>query len=122
MIGCGVLTLLMGLAAVVFLLKAEDLFGWAMESFQTQVLQSLPADLEDDDAKRLSAAFDSAILAVKAGKVDPRALQRMQEELRQSLWESGDTLSPDQILRLTESLEDVAAIDSEESDVDRDLE
>jgi hypothetical protein len=111
LIGCGVLTLLLGAAAIVFLLKADDLFGWAMENFQAQIMQSLPDDLEDEEAARLRRAFDSAIAAVQKGTVDPRALQQMQEQLRQSMWESGQTLTRDQVIRLTEALEEVGNSD-----------
>ncbi len=111
LIGCGVLTLLLGAAAIVFLLKADDLFGWAMENFQAQIMQSLPNDLEDEEAARLRRAFDSAVAAVKEGTVDPRALQQMQEQLRQSMWESGQTLTREQVTRLTEALEAVGKSD-----------
>ena len=111
LIGCGVLTLLLGAAAIVFLLKADDLFGWAMENFQAQIMQSLPDDLEDEEAARLRRAFDSAVAAVKKGTVDPSALQQMQEQLRQSMWESGQTLTREQVTRLTEALESVGKSD-----------
>lgn len=111
LIGCGVLTLLLGAAAIVFLLKAEDLFGWAMENFQTQIMQSLPDDLEDEEAARLRHAFDAAVAAVKEGTVNPQALQEMQEELRNSMWEAGETLTHEQVSKLTEALEAVAASD-----------
>ncbi len=111
LIGCGILTLLLGAAAIVFLLKADDLFGWAMENFQAQIMQSLPEDLEDEEAARLRRAFDSAIAAVQEGTVDPRALQQMQEQLRESMWESGQTLTREQVTRLTEALERVGKSD-----------
>jgi hypothetical protein len=108
LIGCGILTLLLGAAAIVFLLKAGDLFGWAMENFRVQIIQSLPHDIDDEKAARLRHAFDGAVDAVKEGTVDPRALQRMQEELRKSMWDPGKTLTDEQVSRLIEALEDVA--------------
>ena len=115
LIGCGALTLLLGAAAIVFLLKAEDLFGWAMENFRTQIIQSPPNDLEDEDGARLRRAFDGAIAAVKEGTVDPRALQEMQDQLRKSMWESGQTLTLEQVESLTLALEKVAGTSPEES-------
>ena len=109
LIGCGVATLLLGAAAIVFLLKAEDLFAWAMENFRTEILESLPHDIEEDQAVRLRLAFEDAIAAVKDGNVDPRALRNMQEELRRSMWEAGDTLTDEQVSSLIEALEQVGA-------------
>jgi len=109
LIGCGVVTLLLGAAAIVFLLKAEDLFAWAMENFRTEILESLPHDLEEEQAVRLRVAFDDAIAAVKEGKADPRALRNMQEELRRSMWEAGETLTDEQVSSLIEALEQVGA-------------
>ena len=108
LIGCGAAILILGAAAIVFLMKAEDLFGWAMENFRTQIIQSLPSDLDDEDGARLRLAFEGAIEAVQEGRADPRALQQMQEQLRESMWESGDTLTLEQVERLTEALEAVA--------------
>lgn len=120
LIGCGVLTLLLGAAAIVFLLKAEDLFGWAMENFQTQIMQALPDDIDDDEAARLRHAFDAAVAAVKKGTVNPQALQQMQEELRNSMWKPGETLTQEQVSRLTEALEAVAAAGDVAPEIDSD--
>jgi hypothetical protein len=120
LIGCGVLTLLLGAAAIVFLLKAEDLFGWAMENFQAQIMQSLPDDLDDEEAARLRHAFDAAVAAVKEGTVNPKALQQMQEELRNSMWEAGATLTREQVSRLTEALEAVAVASDVAPEIDSD--
>ncbi|MEJ2086509.1 MAG: hypothetical protein P8Y44_12665 [Acidobacteriota bacterium] len=109
LIGCGISTLLLGAAAILFLLKAEDLFAWAMENFRTEILESLPHDLDEEQAVRLRLAFDDAIAAVKEGAADPRALRNMQEELRRSMWEAGETLTEEQVSALIEALEQVGA-------------
>lgn len=109
LIGCGVATLLLGAAAIVFLLKADDLFVWAMENFRTEILESLPRDLEEEQAVRLREGFEGAVAAVESGAVDQQALQQLQQALSKSILRSEDKLTKEQVAALIEALEGVAA-------------
>jgi hypothetical protein len=114
LIGCGILVVLLGLAAAVFVIKAKDLFGWAMARFEEEVVRMLPDDLTTEEGARLDAAFDAALEAWDEGRADPVALQRLQEELWQSVSRSTGKLSREDVQRLTRALEAVAGIESPE--------
>lgn len=110
LIGCGALVLLLGVAAMVFLMKAGDLFAWAMAKFEAEITKALPEDFSDAERRRLQEAFAGAAEAVRRGEADTLALQRLQERLRTSLLrESGQRLTRDEALELIEVLEAVAA-------------
>lgn len=108
LIGCGVVILLLGIASVVFLFKAGDLFGWALAEFETEILRSLPEDCTESERQRLRDAFAGAADAVRSGEFDPRALQSMQGKLRESLLDEDGVLTREQMLELTAILEEVA--------------
>jgi hypothetical protein len=108
LIGCGLLTLLLGIGAIVFLLKAGDLFAWAMARFEAEISEALPEDLSEAERQRLHEAFAQATQAVRSGEFDPLALQRLQGRLRDSLLDSGGELTRDQVLGLIDLLEAVA--------------
>ena len=107
-IGCGVVTLLLGIAAIVFLLKAGDLFAWAMTQFEVEITKALPEDCTESDRRNLREAFASAGDAVRAGDFDPGALQSLQAKLRESLLDEDSLLTREQVLELTAILRQVA--------------
>jgi len=118
LIGCGVVILLLGVAAVVFLFKAGDLFGWALAEFETEIMRALPEDCTESERQRLSAAFASAADAVRSGEFDPRSLQSLQGKLRESLLDEDHVLTREQVLELTAILEEVAGESSEEEPIE----
>ncbi|MGB5516727.1 MAG: hypothetical protein WBP36_19610, partial [Thermoanaerobaculia bacterium] len=77
--------LLLGIGSVVFLLKAKDLFGWMMSELETQVMESLPANITEPEVQELSAAFDAAVEAVREDRANVVALQDLQKMLREAL-------------------------------------
>jgi hypothetical protein len=107
LIGCGLLILLLGAAAVVFLIKAGDLFAWAMTRFEAEIVGVLPDDFTDEERQRLHEAFSHATDAVRTGEFDPLALQRLQSKLRESILNSGGRLSRQEVLELIDLLEGV---------------
>lgn len=116
-IGCGVLILLLGAAAVVFLLKAGDLFAWAMTRFEAEIIAVLPEDFTEEERQRLQQAFANATEAVRSGEFDPLALQRLQGKLRDSILDESDRLSRDEVLELIDLLEKLSGTpDGSESD------
>lgn len=121
LIGCGLLTLLLGIGAVVFLIKARDLFDWAMTNFEAQVIESLPEDVTEEERRRLSRAFAAASDAVQEGRADASALQQLQEELREMVLQEGRRLSREDLSRLITVLEQVAAEDQNRQPGETDL-
>lgn len=108
LIGCAAVVVLLGLAAVIFLLKARDLFGWLMVRFEDQVVASLPDDVTDDERERLHAAFVAASEAVQSGRADAAALQRMQSTLSRGVVEGEGKLTRQEVVELIVALEEVA--------------
>lgn len=117
-IGCGVVILLLGVAAVFFLLKAGDLFGWALSRFEIEITRSLPEDFPAEDRERLQAAFQDAAAAVQSGEFDPLALQRLQGKLRESLLDEDQSLTREQVMELIKILEEVAGRPPQEEPVE----
>jgi len=115
LIGCGLVILLLGAGAVVFLFKAGDLFAWAMTKFEQQVIQALPEDFSIEERQRLEEAFRAATESVREGEADPFALQRLQERLRESVLEGGGKLTREDVLELITTLEEVAGAEPQET-------
>jgi hypothetical protein len=118
LIGCGVAILLLGVAAVVFLFKAGDLFGWALSQFEIEITRALPEDCTESERQRLREGFAGAAEAVRSGEFDPSALQSLQGKLRESLLDEDQTLTREQVLELTMVLEEVAGQTPEEIPVE----
>jgi len=79
--GCGVSTLLLGIAAVVFLFKADDLLLWTLRKMEAQIADTLPAEITAEERDRFHRAFVAARDAIGRGDLDPAALQRLQGKL-----------------------------------------
>ena len=108
LLGCGALILLMGIGSVVFLLKAKDLFSWMMDELETEIMQSLPADMTEAEKSELSAAFDAAVQAVQEDRASPEDLQRLQQLLREALRDDAGRLSREEVEELIEALDRVS--------------
>lgn len=81
LVGCGLLSLLLGIAAVVFVIKAKDVLAYAMNQLRTEVVAHLPEDAGESERQRLDAAFDAALGRIRGGELDPAALQELQKKL-----------------------------------------
>jgi hypothetical protein len=81
LIGCGLLALLLGIAAVVFVVKAKDVLAYAMNQLRAQVVAHLPEDAGETERQRLDVAFDATLARIRAGELDPAALQELQKKL-----------------------------------------
>lgn len=81
LIGCGLLALLLGIGAVIFVVKAKDVLAYAMNQLRTQVVAHLPADAPANDRQRVDDGFDAALARIRSGELDPAALQELQKKL-----------------------------------------
>ena len=118
-IGCGVLTLVLGVGAILFLLKASDLFSWAMSQFEEQIVQALPEDCTEEERRRLEEAFAGVAAAVESGEFDPMALRRLQQKLGEAILDEDQRLTREQVLELTILLEEVAGLGADEEPIER---
>lgn len=107
LVGCGGLFFLLGIAAIVFLFKADDFLGWTFGKLEETVVARLPEDLPPESRRRLEVAFDGAIERIVSGEADPRTMQALQARLS-ALTRSQDRLTVDEVRELTLTLEAVA--------------
>jgi hypothetical protein len=110
LVGCGVVFLLLGVAAIVFLLQARSLLVWMLGEVRQQVVTNLPADVTAADRDRFERAFAAAVAALEANRADPVGLQRLQGDLLRIVQRPAGKLTREDLLSLTESLEAVGGV------------
>jgi len=81
LVGCGLVALLLGIAAVVFVVKAQDVLTYAMNRLRAEVVAHLPEDTGEAERQQVEAGFDAAIARIRGGAIDPASLQEMQKKL-----------------------------------------
>ena len=81
LVGCGLLALLLGIAAVVFVVKAKDVLAYAINQLRTEVMTHLPEDAPETERQRLETAFDAALTRMRNGELEPASLQELQKRL-----------------------------------------
>ncbi|MGE0639086.1 MAG: hypothetical protein AB7G12_08450 [Thermoanaerobaculia bacterium] len=81
LIGCGTLALLLGIGAIVFVMKAKDVLAFAMGRLQTEVVSHLPDETTAAERQRLEDGFSAAMQKIRSGEIDPAALQALQHQL-----------------------------------------
>lgn len=109
LVGCGISTLLLGIAAVVFLFKADDLLLWTLRKMEAQIAEALPAEITAEERDRFHRAFAGARDAIGRGDLDPAALQRLQAKLASFGSRSGEApAGREEVLDLIVALEAVA--------------
>jgi hypothetical protein len=116
LVGCGVLFLLLGVAAVFFLLKARTLLAWSLRQARAQVIANLPMDATAEDRERFEAAFTAAVSAIERNQMDPAALQALQRDLMRVIQKPEGRLTREEFLSLTESLERLGGLSPPEED------
>ena len=110
LIGCGVVFLLLGIAGLVFVLKAKNLLVWSLEKVEQGIAENLPPDATAAERERFSAAFVAAKSRIEEGRIDPAALQALQRELMQAVQQPKGQLTREQLLELTAALEQVGGV------------
>lgn len=106
LIGCGVIFLLLGVVGIGVVLKAKDLLAWSLERAKPAVVANLAADVQPADRERFENAFAAALVKIRAGQIDPQALQLVQAQLMKAVGQPGaGTISRATLLALTEAFE-----------------
>lgn len=106
LIGCGVIFLLIGVAGVGVVLKARDLLAWSLERAKPAVVANLANDVQPADRERFESAFAGALVKIRAGQIDPLALQGVQAQLMKAVGQPGGGKIPRATLvALTEAFE-----------------
>ena len=109
-LGCLILVVLFGVGLLLLMSQSPKLLRWTMEQTRSRVMEALPADVEQGERERLDAAFDAAIEALAAGRVDPGSLAKLQQ-VAGALPQPGETLSRAEILEMTRLLEEIAGLE-----------
>ncbi|MCB1008414.1 MAG: hypothetical protein KDB94_05900 [Acidobacteria bacterium] len=112
LIGCGLLAILLGIGAVVFVVKAKSLLAFALDKLQAEVVANLPEDVTPAERERLDTAFSATLGRIRKGEIDPEALQRLQARLVEATNSaSQDKLTRAEVQELTLALEGFAGIE-----------
>lgn len=106
LIGCGLAAILLGIGAIVFVLKAKSLLIYTMEQLKGQVVAAMPAEVTDAERARLDSAFAAAAARIRTGEIDPAALQSLQGKLMAVAEKAPRrAVSREDVLELTEALD-----------------
>lgn len=109
LIGCGAVLVLLGIAAVVLVVKMPDLVEWVFHRLEQQVLAQLPPDVTPEERARLDRAFDAAAEAIGTNKADPNKAQALNTQLLE-YGRPGRRLTRQDVLELITALEETAGI------------
>lgn len=107
-LGCGLLLVLVGVAAVLFVLKLPTIVAWAFHRMEDQIVRQLPDDVTPADRERLKQAFEDAAAALREGEVAPAAAERVQSKLLEVARKKPSEIDRQDILQLSEALEEMA--------------
>ena len=110
LIGCGVVFLLLGIAGLVFVMKARELLVWSLDRTRAGVLANLADEVTPEDRQRFDAAYAAATTRIRDGKIDASALQGLQGQLMKAIENPRERVSRDKLLALTEALEKVGGV------------
>jgi hypothetical protein len=111
LVGCGIVIVLVGIAAIAFVFKAKDLLAWTMREVEKQVVATLPADVTEAERARLESGFDAAIARMQKGEVETPALYALQSQLMNAAEKSQKkTITRDDVLDLLSALERVGGL------------
>jgi hypothetical protein len=116
LIGCGALLVLLGIAAVVLVAKRAEFVGWMFQKLEAQILAKLPDDVTPEERQRLDDAFDAAAAAIGSGAADQSKADQLNSVLLE-LAQGGRQITREDVLKLTQALEEVAGKKSPEPDV-----
>lgn len=111
LIGCGVLLVLLGIAAIVLIAKAKDLLAWTLNEFEDQIVTALPEEVTAGERARLERAFDAARTEIRDGELEPPALKALQRQLTKAAEKArAKSLTRDDVLDLLSALERVGGL------------
>jgi hypothetical protein len=111
LIGCGVATALLGVAAIVLMFYAKDILVWTIHEIQSEVMAKLPPDVTVEERARLDRGFAAAIDHIRTGKFEAPALTALQRQLTMAAKKApAGTLTHDDVLDLLSALERVGGL------------
>lgn len=79
--GCALMLLLLGAVSLLLPCAVDDLLERAVRSWQADVEARLADDVPDDERTALAWAFDDAVYAIRSGRHDAEALERVRRRI-----------------------------------------
>lgn len=107
LIGCGVLLVLLGIAAMLFVIYAPQLAQWAFQQAGEQLIAQLPEDIPEADRERLRGAFREVARGVEEEQIDPERLQEAQGKILALSRKDPSEITAQEVRELAASLESV---------------
>jgi len=108
-VGCGAVLVLLGICAIVFVVKAQDLFQWWVGLVEQKVVSVVPDDVTPAERAALHQGFaDLRGLFRHGGQPDGRFLQPFQAKIVEILSKPKGQVTRQEILDLTRILEQTA--------------
>ena len=105
-IGCGALLLVLGICAIVFVVKAPALFQWWLRLVEQKVAAVVPPDVTPDERAALHQGFvDLGGVFAHGGQPDAHYIQSFQAKLLEILGKPKGQVTRQEILDLTRILE-----------------
>lgn len=111
MIGCGIVLVLLGISAIVLVIKAPKLVHWAFSQMGQEVLSTLPEDIPQEDRQRLERAFDAVAAAAAEGKIDPARMQAFSSKVQALARKPKDEITRQDVVELARELEEAAGVE-----------
>lgn len=107
-VGCLGLLIVMGIALVVLITQAPRIMSWVFDATMTQLETRYAPEVTPEDRARVRAAFGAAAKAVEEKRMDPVAMQKVNQKIMDLVTAPGQ-VSREQALQLAEDLETLAA-------------
>jgi hypothetical protein len=114
LVGCGVILVLLGLASILLVTKADDLLLWTLQRFEEVVHRQLPEDLPAGERKRLDDAFQAFYQAVREGHIEVGALEEVQRRLYRVAQHPERKMTREEVWGLAKALEAAAGVERQE--------
>ena len=105
-VGCGALLLILGIGAIVFVVKAPALFQWWLKLVEEKVTAVVPADVTPEERAALHQSFvDLGGVFAHGSQPDAHSIQSFQTKLLEVLGKPKGQVTRQEILDLTRILE-----------------
>ncbi len=112
LVGCGLIVVLFIVGLAVMVTQADELLEFVLDFSRERIVAELPDDVQHAERQRLERAFDSVLEHYQSGAASPADNRRLQLALTDAIGRLERGLfDQDDLRRLTERLENIAASD-----------
>jgi hypothetical protein len=108
LVGCGVVLVIVGILAVVFVWNAPRFLDWAYGKMGQLVIERLPESIPAEDRERLEEGFAALSRAAAKGRIDPAAARDLQGRIQDLATRDPAQITREDVQELAQALERVA--------------